>query len=274
METAIVHGLRRLDVMVAYSCNLACRGCISLSDFRRSGVEPRENLKQMLKHWSGILDPEVVTVFGGEPTLHPDLDLVCMDLRRAWPRARLRLITNGLLLSRFDAGIWYDLTPFEMQISVHRTEHESKINQAVREILSLAHPWSVEVRGGHNEHIQTVWHRPGFDIWKSKFGEFVEPYRRQDQKIVSWNSDPAKAHAICGAPDTPVLFRDRLYKCPAVANVADVVPGWPSQGLGPGDDLTDFIANIGRPESVCAQCPDTTTAVRINHLDPVNVVER
>ena len=44
--------LEYLDVNIQYACNLACVGCISLSDFdRRGGVRISEG-KQWLQDWS------------------------------------------------------------------------------------------------------------------------------------------------------------------------------------------------------------------------------
>ena len=92
--------IKRLDLNVAYACNLACKGCISLSDFDRRGVEPLQDLKVQCETWSKLLDPSVISIFGGEPLLHPKLHSVLDIIRKCWPMAQIRLITNGYLLKR------------------------------------------------------------------------------------------------------------------------------------------------------------------------------
>lgn len=271
----MTHCIPRLDIMIAYSCNIACRGCISLSDRRRSGVAPLADIRIWLDQWHHHVTPQVVTLFGGEPCLHPDLWEICAHTRRVWPDATLRLITNGYLLDRFDAGAWFDLGNMEIQVSVHRKDHEHRINDNIRQILEQRLGWQVKQHSGEREHRQLAWtHHSGVTIYKSIFREFIVPYRQQQDQILSWHSDPVRAHSICGAPATPILFRGRLYKCPAVANVMDILGAgsWCDyEPVSPGSDLENFVAHIGRPESCCGQCPDQEQAHIVDHMDKKNV---
>ena len=162
----------------------------------------------------------------------------------------------------------------EIQVSVHRKDHEHIINHAIREILKNSTEWKVTQGAGERNHRQMIWALDGFKIYKSIFKDFVVPFKQVEQEILPWMSDPAKAHSICGAPDTPVLYKGRLYKCPAVANAMDLAKAnWlnytPCEGA---DTLDEFVAGIGHPESVCAQCPDSTQAVIVNHMDKNNVI--
>ena len=43
-----MYRIKRLDFNVAYACNLACKGCISLSDFNRKGVESLKDIEDDL----------------------------------------------------------------------------------------------------------------------------------------------------------------------------------------------------------------------------------
>lgn len=270
-----MYSIPRLDIMIAYSCNIACRGCISLSDRRRSGIAPMTDIGHWLDQWRLRITPGVATLFGGEPCLHPDLIEVCALVRRAWPEATLRLITNGYLLGRFPAAAWFDFGAMEIQVSVHREDHEARINHNIRQILQQRADWQVHQHSGDREHRQLSWsHHSGVKIYKSIFREFIVPYREQGQQILSWRSDPARAHSICGAPATPILFRGRLYKCPAVANVMDLLGpnSWCDyEPVTPDSDLENFVANIGRPESCCGQCPEIQQAQIIDHRDKRNV---
>lgn len=258
--------------MIAYSCNLSCAGCISLSDRRREGIAQFNDIEQWVQQWSEIVTPTVVTVFGGEPCLHPRLFDICKLFRRSWPNTVIRLITNGYLLDNHDSNGWFNFAPFEIQVSVHRKDHEFAINNAIGNILKHRTGWRVQQHGGKN-HKQLEWYLDGFSIYKSIFKDFVVPYRQDGDKIVSWDSDPTEAIKICGSPNTPVLYKGRLYKCPPVANIVDLtnVTYQGYTGYAVDDDLTDFVANIGRAESVCGYCPAANNAVVINHFDIKNV---
>ena len=266
------HTVNRLDIMIAYSCNVSCQGCISVSDIARDGVATLDDIKSWLEHWQPWLEPEVTVIFGGEPCLHPNLFEICSSIRQTWPNTLIRLITNGYLLDNFFPGTWFDFEPFEIQVSIHRQDHESHVNQRIKKILSYRHDWKVQ-QHGKNDHKQIEWRSGQFSIYKSIFAEFVQPYNLNSGTIAGYNSDPAGAHAICGSPNTPILYKGQLYKCPPVANLMDLT-GKDFYGYRPVADqhgLKEFVDSIGCPESVCAWCPEQSTAVRIDHFDIKNV---
>jgi len=264
----------RLDIMIAYSCNISCRGCISLSDFKRDGIADVNDIINWIQHWSSTLQPKVVTLFGGEPCLHPQLIEICRQTRKYWPTATIRLITNGYLLKNFDSAAWFEFAPFEMQVSIHREDHRNITDQAIKNILLQRKGWKIQTINDPTDHCQTAWQLQDFKIYKSIFKDFVVPFQYQDDKILPWMSDPAQAHAICGAPNTPILYKGKLYKCPAVANVMDITgKNWfDYRACSDVNDLDNFIAGIGVPESVCGQCPNRLQAVVVDHLNKINVV--
>jgi MoaA/NifB/PqqE/SkfB family radical SAM enzyme len=75
-------------------CNLACAYCNEFDD--HSKPVPIETMRQRLDRLAG-LGTSIVTVSGGEPLLHPDLDLIVSHVRRRGMIAGL--ITNGYLLT-------------------------------------------------------------------------------------------------------------------------------------------------------------------------------
>jgi len=258
--------------MIAYSCNIACTGCISLSDYKRDGVAPYVDVCRWISEWSAVVEPAVVVVFGGEPCLHPQLIDVCQQIRLAWPRSKIRLITNGYLLDNFDAGAWFELGPFEMQISMHRADHRALINKKIHSILKQRDDWRVSQHGG-DHHKQVAWTSGVVTVYKSIFKDFVVPYRLDDNHIVPWNSTPEEAYKICGASSTPILYKGKLYKCPPVANIIDMTgqhyAGY--QGYEVQDDIAEFVSNVNQAQAVCGQCPTKQQAVVIDHLDIKNV---
>lgn len=262
--------LPRLDLMIAYSCNISCRGCISLSDFKRNGVAPYNDIVEWVEYWSQHINPTVITLFGGEPLLHPRILDICQLVRNNWPTSTIRLITNGYLLDTVEPNSWFDYGPFEIQVSIHRADHEHLINGHIKNILLCRTGWSATKPNDELGHEKISWAIDNFRIYKSWFKDFVVPFK---DDIQPWMSNPADAHSICGAPNTPVLYKGKLYKCPAVANSMDLAgKNWfnyePCETV---DTVDTLIKNIGKPESVCGQCPDKNQAVIINHFDIKNV---
>ena len=275
-----MHQIRRLDLNIAYACNLACKGCLSLSDFDRKGVMPFNDVIDSIDTWKNKVYPEILSIFGGEPLLHPKIHDIFLAVRQAWPDVTIRLITNGYLLSKQKVGNFFAHTPFEMQVSVHRLDHEHIINKNIIAFLKNYSDWKIIKVGepGPGKHHSYRWVRPGFKIWKSKFGEFVIPYNHEGNQLVPFKSNPAKAHAICGNPDVPILYKNKLYKCAPIANLLDLpnTKGYRYNPIQANDNIDKFVQLIGKPESICSMCPESRShavdhyakgEVHVKHLD-------
>src|SRR5665647_591522 len=97
-------------------CNLACAYCNEFDDF--SKPVPVDAMYPRLDHLAA-LGTTIITISGGEPLLHPDLDLLIARVRRHGMIAGM--ITNGYLLTaeRIErlnrAGLEY------LQISIDNT---------------------------------------------------------------------------------------------------------------------------------------------------------
>src|SRR5438046_5443416 len=76
-------------------CNLACTYCNEFDDF-----SPPVPLDEMKKRLDLLADmgTSIITVSGGEPLLHPDLDDMIRHIRRRGMIAGM--ITNGFLLTK------------------------------------------------------------------------------------------------------------------------------------------------------------------------------
>jgi MoaA/NifB/PqqE/SkfB family radical SAM enzyme len=75
-------------------CNLSCAYCNEYDD--HSKPVPLETMYQRLDRLAG-LGTNIITISGGEPLLHPDLDLIIAHIRRRGMIAGM--ITNGYLLT-------------------------------------------------------------------------------------------------------------------------------------------------------------------------------
>ncbi len=266
-----MYRIKRLDFNVAYACNLACKGCISLSDFDRRGVESLNNLKMQCETWSKLIDPSIISIFGGEPLLHPYIEKVLNYIRTAWPHAQIRFITNGYLLKKYDPELWFKFGQLEMQISIHRQDHEDLITQEIKRIVSKRKDWKTK-RTVNDGHKQLELINENLVIYKSKFSRFVMPYKIENGELTPFNSDPVKAHSICGNPNVPILYKNKLYKCAPIANLKDLDKKgkYKYEGIGPNGDLKLLVENINKPESICSMCPDDSNH-SVDHFAKENV---
>jgi MoaA/NifB/PqqE/SkfB family radical SAM enzyme len=67
---------------IAYGCNLGCDYCSRLSQFD-NGFVPLEDLKYWFKTWNKKIAPCYVSLAGGEPLLHPQIDQVLAEAAKA-----------------------------------------------------------------------------------------------------------------------------------------------------------------------------------------------
>src|SRR6201987_605223 len=74
-------------------CNLACTYCNEFDDF--SKPVPTDEMFRRIDRL-GAMGTSIITISGGEPLLHPDLDAIVARIRRNGMMAGL--ITNGYLL--------------------------------------------------------------------------------------------------------------------------------------------------------------------------------
>src|SRR5256885_6033334 len=76
-------------------CNLACTYCNEFDDF--SKPVPLDEVKKRLDILAGM-GTSIITISGGEPLMHPELDEIVRHIRRRGMIAGM--ITNGFLLDR------------------------------------------------------------------------------------------------------------------------------------------------------------------------------
>jgi MoaA/NifB/PqqE/SkfB family radical SAM enzyme len=100
----IAHALASTDhpllahIIPIRRCNLACEYCNEFDDF--SKPVPTETMFQRVDKLAA-LGTSVITISGGEPLLHPELDQVIARIRQHGRIAGM--ITNGYLLVALNA---------------------------------------------------------------------------------------------------------------------------------------------------------------------------
>jgi len=88
-------------------CNLTCSRCGHFSPLAPEGFSDpavfERDLRQLARHFSTIT---MIRLMGGEPLLHPTPEAFVTVARQVFPRADLRIVTNGTLLKSMKAPFW------------------------------------------------------------------------------------------------------------------------------------------------------------------------
>lgn len=243
-----------LDIPIIRSCNLACKGCITHSDHKNiKGTVKVEDSRELIKFWASKLNPVGVTLFGGEPLLHPEFADWATLLRQefGW-ETMIKVNTNGYYIDRL-----YDRIP---DVFDARLAFKNKRNAGISMIVSVqtgTEPYLSKVY----ENIETLkqkivdFHRGQNRIhtaeWEMWLDEYETNYKRWyrlvvnghntginiavcDQYKLSWcthyqgfgsEMTPCydyndqwyeENHPKCQARDFVTLHNGKLWKCPPI----------------------------------------------------------
>ena len=129
-------------------CNLDCRGCAHFSNLCTPAFADLAEFESDMQLMSGLFSRvKEIHLIGGEPLLHPQVAEFCASARKAFPRTRIYLRTNGTMLVGMDETFWKSLAQSKITILCDTYP----INLPIIEIKIL---------GIHN-HVKIEWTSPG-----------------------------------------------------------------------------------------------------------------
>jgi len=245
--------LLNLELHVAHACNFTCEGCSHYSNQHHKGMLSLEECERWMAPWSARLAPKVFSLLGGEPALNPRLAEFVPLAAKYFPRAELRLVTNGLLLHRHpDLPRALSEHPnAHLYVSIHHDapEYVKKL-VPLRELLKS---W----KAGHSLRISLY---ESYKQWSRRyhgFGGQMQPFEDGEPRR-SWESCPAR---YC-----PQLFEGKLWKCAPLAYLgmqhakyglgAKWRPYLGYRPLDPGCADAELREFFGREEEFyCGMCP-------------------
>ena len=277
-----------LDIMIQYTCNLSCRGCITMTDYMRKGSVSIEEGKVWLEEWSQKLDIDTVCLFGGEPLMNKDITSWIRQTRKYFPQSKIKIITNGtylknknILAELFAAG------NIEYQVSLHWREGQ-RFDSVKTELLRQMQKYEswTRVKSDRKEILYAFTHG-AVTVQLALFGEFVQSYQGHGTTMKPWASDDIVAsYSNCGSPRNPILYKNKIYKCGPIANLRDTLelhnlldtPVWQEylnyNGFNANDDLTELVNNFDKPNAICSMCSKNKIDAEIDHYAPNNVMEK
>jgi hypothetical protein len=244
----------KVEMHVAETCNLSCEGCNHYANYHFKGMLALAEGGSWLKAWGERVAPVHFSFLGGEPLFNPELPEYLLLARRIWPHARLRLVTNGLLLSR-RGDIWPALeqTRATLTVSIHSDEqpYRSRLERQLERARAEAARRRVRLEARDSI---TGWYRP-YRGW----GPEMKPFD---------DGDPAASWRVCKSRHCVTLRNNALWKCPPLAHLPPVAerfelwrdPAWevplayrPVTLEASDDQLRAFFAR--GPELACGMCP-------------------
>ncbi len=244
----------KLEMHLAHACNLACDGCTHYSNYGMRGLVRYAEAAGWLRAWSEHVRPINFSFLGGEPTLNPEVPDYLHLGRELWPKARIRLVSNGLLLDRRES-IWPALqeTRAILVISIH--SRRAAYQRRVQPMLQLARARCREL--GIDLELRRSW-----DNW-------YRTYRGSGRDMLPFAAgDPRASWANCENKICFTLHQGALWKCPPLAYLPMVArlfqlerksewrPYLAYEPLRLGSSEREIAAFFSRKaESCCGMCP-------------------
>lgn len=99
--------LETLTVQLVDHCNLNCSGCSHfspLADNLFANIEQFERDMKQLSHL--VVNIKRVLLLGGEPLLHPEVSKFLDSTKTSFPKSKIYLVTNGILLPNEPEEFW------------------------------------------------------------------------------------------------------------------------------------------------------------------------
>lgn len=247
------HFVHVLDVVIIRSCQLSCEGCCTFSNHKEiNGLVDVNEYADSLKFWSKYIKAGKIHLFGGEPTMHPQLLEWVRLVRSCWPnnvtndkgqQLPIWISTNGYYLDKLFDHIDELFLENSMCLSItHHTLTEpyfSLVKKNIETLLSLILEaaikkwptrklWWVNSESNVDGHKEYKMLRNGpaehnnltvISITHQYNDHFVSHYQGQGIDLKPWhdyNNKNVKLenHYECHIKDYVQLYQGRLYKCP------------------------------------------------------------
>ena len=255
-----------------------------MSDNPKTGGVSIAEGEEWLRTWSSLLNVNTIILSGGEPALNPDIEAWIRKTREYFPNSTIKVTTNGMHVDKIKLlPVLFEVGNAIYEISWHLNGPSADtIEQTViAQTQEISNQW--HVLQNMIENVPLSMTLDTVTVQMVMFENFIKPYHGREKLMRPWRSkNYVLSHKSCGAPANPMLFKNRVFKCPPLANLRDTLEqhqlldnaDWQEflryKGFGPEDDLTDFINDFGKPNFICTMCGIDSRAL-IKHYEPAMV---
>jgi organic radical activating enzyme len=180
----------RIEVHITDHCNLNCKSCNVYSPLAAAGFldigRLQNDLKRLSELTGGVL--EDILMIGGEPLLHPKITEICKITREYFPKVKIGIITNGLLLQKMDAVFWKTCKEYNINITI--TKYPIKLDME-----------SIKYHAKLFEVSLNILYE------KSERAFYVVPFD------ANGNQNPKKSFKYCCIANRCIILRDGKLSC-------------------------------------------------------------
>ena len=117
-----------LDIHITEHCNLNCKSCAHFSPIAEKKFIDLNKLTQtytnLCKYYNKFFDS--IHLLGGEPLLHPQIIKILNLTRSFFPRKKIEIVTNGILLTKMPEKFWQ--TCYNNNISIYVSQYSKIID--------------------------------------------------------------------------------------------------------------------------------------------------
>jgi len=195
----------KVRYILSYSCNMQCEYCFFPLQEKRMCT--REELADSFEKWSAKINPHVVTLYGGEPLLNPDIIGVVSDAHHYWQHSMLEIITNGTLLLNVPDEVLRAFSEKNVYVTISRHFRTQNYLDQISQSLCRLRQFGIQ----HGIYKADL-------LWRALYAIDSEgvpiPYAE---------NKPQEAYASCDGVNTTSIRGNYLYKCANVATCAELV---------------------------------------------------
>jgi len=161
LRTTPKAALTTVVISLAEHCNLRCVGCDHFAPIAEETFMDPGAFERDMRRLAYLAGDTVGTIklMGGEPLLHPDKETFFAIAREQFPRSRIEVVTNGILLAAQNDGFWAACR--ERRITIVPTKYPLNIDWDA--IIERARAESVGFNFYSDTELKTSYHIP-FDI--------------------------------------------------------------------------------------------------------------
>ena len=110
--------LMRIEYHVVDHCNLNCAACEHFSNIAPEGYRDIDEFDKEIAAISAKVKLDEFRIMGGEPLLHPKIESFFETARKHFPKTRITLCTNCVLLKKMNMVFWNSMRKNNIGISV------------------------------------------------------------------------------------------------------------------------------------------------------------
>jgi hypothetical protein len=153
-----------LVVYIVGRCNLNCVSCYAFAPIADDDVLDPASFESDCRRLSELGGDKIreIVLQGGEPLLHPQLKEIMSIARSYFPKARIKIVTNGILLLKQDESFWeccrstgayIAISPYPIKLDMDAIENVMRKYGLCMRRYSGGLPWgkmAFDLNGGYD----------------------------------------------------------------------------------------------------------------------------